>query len=169
MIPISIIRVFSISTSVSNSNFTFHYSNTEIYTQVEMTWALINATALCLHNFLRFANSGVMDLTVGTGGVVTTMYGPGGSYGNGKSSVGRSKQQRSNNAHNLKGFESVKMSNLGRSHHSANAAHADSISMASDSSQRNIVVRHTVDVQYGPQEGASQRGPTPQPGSEGKF
>lgn len=149
LIPISILRLLSIADSISSPNSTFEYTTTELYTQIEMTLALINATALCLHNFLRFANSGIMDMTVGTGGVVSTLYGPG------KSSTGRSRQCGTDKSNNPKAFESVKLSSLGRSqNNNANAFHADSISMASDSSRRNIMVRHTVDVQYEAPDGA---------------
>lgn len=161
MIAISILRLLSIANSISSPNFTFEYTTTELYTQIEMTLALINATALCLHNFLRFANSGIKDMTVGTGGAVSTPYGPG------RSSVGRSKQYGSNKSNNLKGFESVKLAPMGRSqNNNANAYHADSISMASDSSQRNIMVRHTVDVQYEAPDGAIH-GHAAGPGSGG--
>lgn len=149
LIPISVLRLLSITSTISSPDFTFHYTTTEIYTQVEMTYALVNATALCLHNFLHFANSRVTDITVGTDGAVTTLY------GTGKSSGGRSREHASSRSKHLKGFESVKMASLNI--HSANAVHAGSISVASDSSRRNIMVRHTIDVQYGAPGGESQK------------
>lgn len=163
LIPVSILRLLSVrsilTSSVERANFTFAYASTENYTQIEQTLALVNATVLCLHNFLRFANSGVTDITVGTGGVVTTLYG-GGSKGRSKGSYGVGGSGSNNHSSRLKGAfqESVKMATFSGNHsrgggreqgNTASAVHADSVSMASDSSQRNIMVRHTVDVQYG--------------------
>lgn len=150
LLPISILRLLSITRNIASPNFTFDYARTEIYTQVEMTFALLNATIICLHNFLRFANSGGLDMTVGTGGMVTKLY------GTGASSADRSRGHTGENLSSLKKRESVRLSNLGRQHTSS-AMRADSVSIASDSSQRKIVVRQTVDVQYGRPDSADRR------------
>ena len=163
LIPISIFRLLSLSHTLHSQNYPFHASTTQLLTQTEQACTLINATVLCLHNFLRLANSGITDMTVGTQGAVESLYG--------KLSAVKSKSGGgSNKSHHLKGgFENVKLATLSRSQNTATAAHGDSISVASDSSQRNIFVRRTVDVQYGAPEPGTQREHASSPVNKGAW
>ena len=110
-----------------------------------MAYALVAATALCFRNFLQSVNTGLLDMNVGHTGV-DTMYS--GSGATPKITLA-SKTLASKRSRQAKGFETVNLASLSRSENYARAGAGDGVSIASDSSQRGIMVRQTVDVRVG--------------------
>ena len=149
LIPIAILRLLSLLSSLRSHSFLFRYAMTETWTQGEMAYTLISATIPSLRIFLYSANTGLLpgDLTGKTNTESETI-----TYGTPrKGSAGLRNRSSKRTRSNGRVQESIKLSDLGRGENKSDARPADSISMASDSSQR-IIVRQTVDIEYSPAE-----------------
>lgn len=139
LIPVSIIRVVSLSRTLRSDVFLFDYVTPEIYTQAELCYAVLSATIPCLRIFLAAAQTGLLDLeatNTRTGDHNT------GSYAQ-RLSASRARR-------NWKGLDAIELTarEHGETVSKVMTAGEDNRSMASDSSEMAIVVRQTVDVRY---------------------
>lgn len=139
LIPVSILRLVSMSETLRSNIFLFDYVTTEIWTQAEMCFTILSATIPCLRIFLAAAQTGLLDL--GATDVRTGEYSKGGSgvrYGH----PSRSRKERG-------GHETYELRSRedNRTVSKAMASRGDNRSIESGSSERAIMVRHTVDVQ----------------------
>lgn len=139
LIPISILRLVSLSQTLKSDNFLFDCVTTEIWTQAELCFAVLSATIPCLRIFLAAAQTGLLDL--GATDIGTSAYNTGSRAHKLRSSrIKRSGQGDFNIELTARGH--------GETISKAVAGRGDSASMASDSSERAIVVRQTVNIQF---------------------
>ena len=133
----------------SNAN-NFNYVTTEVYTQVEMCYNLISATTPVLRIFLQAAKSGVHG-TVRDESLIEAR-GEGSRFTIGSSPYRTKIRSVYRSASRLQqgGRDStIELTSIDRGETITNAsAGSDEISVAIESSERAIVVRQTVDVQY---------------------
>ena len=145
LIPITIVRLKSLSTSLTSEEYLLDSVTTEYHTQVEMTFSLIAATIPCLRMFMEAAKTGLLGVSMWDAGTTT------GSYTrsrNGKniSNVSR-KQDTPSKRREV--AESIQLRDMSGGSNSAHARAASSKgSVVSDGSETAIIVRQTVDVTY---------------------
>jgi hypothetical protein len=146
LIPIAMMRLISLRTSLASEQPLLDAAKTEYYTQAEMTFSLIAATIPCLRIFMQAAKTGLLGISMWEAGTTT-----GGSYT--KSHAGKEAGKTSRIKSIVpKGHKEANVIQLRDWNQSSNMAsiHAtsDEISVASDSSETAIIVRQTVDVRY---------------------
>ena len=150
-IPLAVLRLVSLSESLASDELVFDYATTEVFTQGELCFSLISATIPCLRIFMQSANTGLLGKTTfdSTGDRSKASY-IGSRSGNFGASF-RSQDQINGRkrAHNRADVETIELHDrmVGETHTSA-VAGSDKQSVASDSSERAIIVRQTVDVVY---------------------
>jgi len=145
LIPIAIMRLKSLDTTLKSDNYLLAAAATEYYTQAEMTFSLIAATIPCLRLFMEAAKTGLLGIS---------MWGPGttsGSYT--RSYAGRdtglASKRRSIAAKAGEDIDGIHLRDWNQGSNSARAhATSDKVSIASDGSETAIIVRQTVDVRY---------------------
>ncbi|KAK3722987.1 hypothetical protein LTR37_002133 [Vermiconidia calcicola] len=171
LLPLAILRLVAFSRATRSSERLFDFVIPAVYLQAEMCYSLISATIPCLRIFLQAASSQFLlgenyidplESALATAGSTKAA----GSSGKG-GSAGNSTQRR--RPRGIGKGESFKLSNLsGKNNRESDginfgtnktrgetiteagrAGGADKISIASDSSRKAIVVRQTVNVQYG--------------------
>lgn len=145
------VRLISQSESFASTELIFDYATTEVFTQGELCFSVISATVPCLRIFMQSANTGLLGKTTfdSTGDRSRSSYigtrsgNFGTSFRSQDHTVGR------NRANNRADVETIELQDrkMGETHTSA-VAGSDKQSVASDSSERAIVVRQTVDVAY---------------------
>ena len=144
LIPISILRLLSLSRTLRSKVFTFDFATTEIFTQVEMCYALIAATTPCLRVFLRAMNTGLINRSV----IDSNGYYLGTATSGRSSMRGRDSHMGSKLGTAKSGIELTSRKHGETVWKAAPATGNDKKSIASDSSDRAIVVGQTVDVEY---------------------
>jgi len=145
LIPIAVMRLDSLSMSMSSNEHLLAAATTEYYTQAEMTFSLIAATIPCLRIFMEAAKTGLLGIS---------MWGPGttsGSYtrsyaGKEPGTTSRVRSTVTKRHGNDEGIQ-LRDWNHGSSVARAHAA-SDKASMRSDGSETAIIVRQTVNVSY---------------------
>ena len=145
ILAISVVRLVYLSRSIHSDKYFFAYVDTEILTQVEMSFALISATVPTLQIFLKAAKSSLLGETVHT------------IHGNHQQSFGGSRDPRNpsgkvesrltsrSRANDEQYIELSDRNNGKRSERISKESHGRSL--ASDSSERRIVVHPTFDIQ----------------------
>jgi hypothetical protein len=133
-----ILRLRTLSTLKTSENSLFAYAYVEIYTQARMCFALVSATMPCLHAYFQDAETGLLG-----GGLTATNS----SYtGSGRDvkyepSTNSKVPDSMRDAHELSGFTNAETI-------TSAAASSDTSSVTSSRSERAIVVKQTVNVQY---------------------
>jgi hypothetical protein len=146
LIPIAIMRLKSLSTSLASEEPLLDAAMSEYYTQVEMTFSLIAATIPCLRIFMEAAKTGLLGVSMWgadtmTGGSYTRSYA-------GKE-AGTISRLRSSVPKRPEEADIIQLRDWNQSSNSASIhATSDRISVASDSSETAIIVCQTVDVRY---------------------
>ena len=145
LLVLAILRLISIADSLSSNITLFKYATVEIYTQVEMCYNLVSGTIPCLGIFMQAARSGMLGgSVVDVDGVDESQLATAGSSSGTRNPLSRNRQKRAK----IEGY-ATELTNWSRGETATKAvAGSDRISMASDSSERGIVVRQTIDVQY---------------------
>ncbi|KAK5161469.1 hypothetical protein LTS14_001265 [Recurvomyces mirabilis] len=184
LLPISILRLLALSPALHNTNYLFASVEAGTWTQTEQCYAILSATTPCLRIFLSAAQTGLLNLEATSDG--GGAYYANGSFSQ-PLSRSRDKRLRSTRiqGHGYGGLSgSAAMSGGGGSRHSIELATRqrgetsarvvgmgsrpgmrddqvksgdDRGSMASDSSERAIVVRQTIDVRVQNLDGSSVR------------
>ena len=145
LIPIAIMRLQSLRTSLTSDEYLLDASSTEYYTQAGMTFSLIAATIPCLRLFMEAAKTGLLGIS---------MWGPGTTSGSYTKSYtakesGIMSKTRITAVQGREDAEDIQLRDWKQGSSSAHA-HATSgkISIASDGSETAIIVRQTADVRY---------------------
>lgn len=150
-IPLAVLRLLSLSESSSSNEPVFDYATTEVFTQAELCFSVISATIPCLRIFMQSANTGLLGKTTfdSTGDRSKASYigSRSGNFGISFRSQERASGRR--RANNRADMDTIELHDriVGETHTSAVAA-SDKQSVASDSSERAIIVKQTVDVVY---------------------
>jgi hypothetical protein len=143
--PIAIMRLKSLSVSLTSDNYLLDAATTEYYTQAEMTFSLIAATVPCPRLSMEAAKTGLLGIS---------MWGPGTTSGSYTRSYagkepGLASKARSTVAKEREESEGIQLRDWKQGSNSARAhATSDKVSIASDGSETAIIVRQTVDVRY---------------------
>ena len=141
LIIISVLRLYYIHQSLKSNEYLFKAVDSEVLTEVEMSYALIAATIPTLQIFLRAAKSTFLGDTNHTqSGSQVPAYGKGTGKNNSRGMVSKGKDgtQRSIELSDIAGGKTTTVITKGGS---------SARSLASDSSERAIVMHHTVDIQ----------------------
>lgn len=146
LILIAVIRLVTLSSTLTSPTFTFDFTQSEIATQAEMCYSVISATIPCLRIFVQSFNTGLLSANVlGTtsrdGTNRSTVKS--GSHGkhNGVSVTAERSWEERQMGHSME-LRDVPC----RSTISNVVEHEDSRSVGSDGSQNAIVVHRVVDV-----------------------
>ena len=138
-------RLKSLSTSLTSGEYLLDTAETEYYTQAEMTFSLIAATIPCLRLFMEAAKTGLLAISMWGPGTTSGSYTR--SYAGNQSGIGS--KTRSTMAKGREDSEGIKLRDWKQGSNSAHAhATSDKVSVASDGSETAIIVRQTVDVRY---------------------
>jgi hypothetical protein len=144
-IPLAIIRLKSLSISLTSNEYLLQSATTEYYTQAEMTFSLIAATIPCLRMFMEAAKTGLLGISMWEAGTTT------GSHTrsrNGKNTVAISRTQDTLSKRR-EVTESIQLRGMSGGSNSVHARAASCKgSVTSDGSETAIIVRQTVDVTY---------------------
>lgn len=145
LIPIAIMRLKSLSISLTSEEYLLDAARTEYFTQAEMTFSLIAATIPCLRIFMEAAKTGLLGISMWEAGTTTDSYSR--SYASKK--PGTYSRNRDTMTKARLGTESIQLRDRAEGSNSARAhATSDKVSVASDNSEAAIIVRQTVDVRY---------------------
>lgn len=150
-IPLAVLRLVSLSESLASDEPIFDYATTEVFTQGELCFSVMSATIPCLRIFMQSANTGLLGKTTfdSTGERSRASY-LGSRSGNFERSLLAQDQEygkkRGNNRTDVNAIELHDRA-VGETHTSAMAG-GDEHSVTSDSSERAIIVKQTVDVVY---------------------
>jgi hypothetical protein len=150
-IPLAVLRLISLSKSLASAELVFDYATTECFTQGEMCFSVISATIPCLRIFMHSAKTGLLGMTTfdSTGDRSKASYS--GSRSGNFASTSRSQDRSKAKKRAIKVVDEdiieLQDRRLGETHTSAMAG-SDKQSVTSDSSERAIIVRQTVDVVY---------------------
>jgi hypothetical protein len=147
LVPIAIVRLKSLSISLTSEEYLWDSATTEYHTQVEMTFSLIAATIPCLRMFMEAAKTGLLgismwgaDTTTGTGSYTRSR--------NGKK-TGDASRTRDTLSRRREGPEGIQLRDMSGGSSTVHARAASSKgSVISDGSETAIIVRQTVDVTY---------------------
>lgn len=146
LIVIAVIRLSSLSWTLTSPTFTFDFVQSEITTQAEMCYSVISATIPCLRIFVQSFNTGLLSANVlgttsreGTNGSVVKSGSNGRHNGASAAAEHRWEERQMGNSMELQ-------SGLCRSTITNVVEHDDSRSLTSDGSENAIVVHRVVDV-----------------------
>lgn len=146
LIPIAIMRLKSLSMSLTSEEYLLDSATTEYYTQAEMTFSLIAATIPCLRIFMEAAKTGLLGVSMWEAGTTS------GSYTRSYSGKTTGTMSRTGDITVSRGRElpeSIQLRDRNGASSSAHARAASSkASVTSDNSETAIIVRQTVDVTY---------------------
>ena len=150
-IPLAVLRLVSLSGSLASDEPIFDYATTEVFTQGELCFSVISATIPCLRIFMQSANTGLLGKTTfdSTCDRSKASY-IGSRSGNfGIQLLSQDHMNGKKRVHNRADLDAIELHdrNIGQTHTSAVVA-SDKLSVASDSSERAIIVKQTVDVVY---------------------
>lgn len=145
LIPIAVLRLKSLQTSLISEEHLLDAATTEYYTQAEMTFSLIAATIPCLRIFMEAAKTGLLGISMWEAGTTTGSYTR--SYaGKEQGNVSRAKGIVSRECEVAEGIQlrdRSEGSNVARAR-----ATSDRVSVASIGSETAIIVKQTFDVRY---------------------
>ena len=146
LILIAIIRLTTLSSTLTSPTFTFDFTKSEIATQAEMCYSVISATIPCLRIFVQSFNTGLLSANVlGTsskdGTNRSTVKSGSGTRHNGVSVAAERSWEERQKGHSME-LQNVPC----RSTISNVIEHDDSRSVESEGSQNAIVVHRVVDV-----------------------
>ena len=158
IIVLSALRLWSLSRTLSDPDYTLALADTEIWTQFELHYNVVSATIPCLRIFLRAFHTDQLTHMISIhdeSGVPSNAATKGQSSAplssiiaaalGGSNWTGQDNDEISTFEEKVKGYgktESSAMRNEGK------GIARDEASMASDWSERAIVVKQTVDVHY---------------------
>jgi hypothetical protein len=146
LIPIAIIRLMNLSTSLTSEEYLLDSATTEYYTQAEMTFSLIAATIPCLRMFMEAAKTGLLGVSTWEDETTTGSYMK--SYKGNKTGATSRTQDTVSKQRDVD--ESIQFCDMNGGSCSVHARAASSKgSVTSDGSKTAIIVRQTVDVTYG--------------------
>lgn len=144
LIPIAIMRIKSLSISLTSDEYLLDAATTEYYTQAEMTFSVIAATIPCLRIFMEAAKTGLLGISMWEAGTTS------GSYT--RSRTGKetgTTRTRDTTPRRRDVTESIQLRDRNEGSSSTRAhATSDKVSITSDNSETAIIVRQTVDVRY---------------------
>ena len=144
-------RLVSLSDSLASNELIFDYATTEVFTQGELCFSVIAATIPCLRIFMQSANTGLLGKTTfdSTHDRSRASYIRSRSGNFGISFLSQDQTAGKKRAHNRADVDTIELRDrmIGETQTSAVAA-SDKHSVASDSSERAIIVKQTVDVVY---------------------
>lgn len=151
-IPLAILRLISLSNSLASTELVFDYAMTEALTQGELCFSVISATIPCLRIFMQSAKTGLLGMSTfdSSGDRSKTGYlgSRSGTFGRTTSrSLDKLKGKRKADTREEADTIELQDRSFGQTHTSA-VAGSDNQSVASDCSERAIIVRQTVDVVY---------------------
>jgi hypothetical protein len=141
----------SLSKTLGSTELVFDHATTECFTQGELCFSVVSATIPCLRIFMHSAKTGLLGMTTfdSTGDRSRTSYlgSRSGNFASTSRSQDRSKAKKK--ANKLVDEDTIELQDrsCGETHTSAMAG-SDKQSVTSDSSERAIIVRQTVDVVY---------------------
>lgn len=150
------LRLISLSKSLTSAEQIFDHATSEVFTQAELCYLVISATIPCLRIFMQSVNTGLLGMTTFDESTTdrsnpTYLASRSGNFG-GKKMSSKSKGNKSK-AHGMNTNRTVSIELQDRALWGKNSSHAvgggsDKHSVASDSSERAIIVQQTVDVRY---------------------
>jgi hypothetical protein len=141
----------SLSNSLASTELIFDYATTECFTQGGLCFSVISATIPCLRIFMHSAKTGLLGMTAfdSTGDRSRASY-LGSRSGNFASTArSQDKSRAKKKANKVVDEDTIELQDrsFGETHTIA-VAGSDKQSVTSDSSERAIIVRQTVDVVY---------------------
>jgi hypothetical protein len=145
LVPIAIVRLKSLSISLTSEEYLLDTATTEYHTQVEMTFSLIAATIPCLRMFMEAAKTGLLGVSMWDAGTTT------GSYTRSRTgkNTGNMSRTRDTLSRPREVTEGIHLRDMAGGSNSAHARAASSKgSVTSEGSETAIIVRQTVDVTY---------------------
>ena len=146
LIVIAVIRLITLSWTLTSPTFTFDFVQSEITTQAEMCYSVISATIPCLRIFVQSFNTGLLSANVlGTTSRDGTKRSVVKSGSNGKCN-GAIAATESHWEERQMGNSIELQSGLCRSTITNVVEHDDSQSITSDGSENAIVVHRVIDV-----------------------
>jgi hypothetical protein len=150
-IPLAVLRLISLSKSLASAELVFDYATTECFTQGEMCYSIISATIPCLRIFMHSAKTGLLGMatfdSTGDRSKASYLGSRSGNFASTSRSQDRSKAKKRTIKVVDEDIIELQDRRLGETHTSAMAG-SDKQSVTSDSSERAIIVRQTVDVVY---------------------
>ncbi|KAK5107233.1 hypothetical protein LTR62_001613 [Meristemomyces frigidus] len=146
LIPISIVRLVVLNRALKSDDFLFSAVGPEVLTQIEMCYAVLSATIPCLRIFLSAAQTGLLNLEATDKAT--------GYYGNGSHSKPLSRSRKNRSATQRSGG-SIELATRkhGETISKITRVGGDARSMESDSSERAIMVRQTIDIKIDDDDG----------------
>ena len=145
LIPIAIIRLKNLSTSLTSKEYLLDSATTEYYTQAEMTFSLIAATITCLRMFMEAAKTGLLGVSTWEDSTAMGSYMK--SYiGKKSGATPRTQDTVSRQRDAAEVIQLRDMNGGSASVHARAASSKDSV--VSEGSETAIIVRQTVDVTY---------------------
>ena len=146
LIAIAVIRLITLSWTLTSATFTFDFIQSEITTQAEMCYSVVSATIPCLRIFVQSFNTGLLSANVlGTNSKDGTNRSVVKSGSNGKRN-GAIATTESHWEEQQMGHSIELQSGLCRSTITNVVEHDDSRSLTSDGSENAIVVHRVIDV-----------------------
>jgi hypothetical protein len=141
----------SLSKTLGSTELVFYHATTECFTQGELCFSVVSATIPCLRIFMHSAKTGLLGMTTfdSTGDRSRTSYlgSRSGNFASTSRSQDRSKAKKKANKLVDEDTIELHIRSCGEIHTSAMAG-SDKQSVTSDSSERAIIVRQTVDIVY---------------------
>ncbi|KAK5105717.1 hypothetical protein LTR62_002342 [Meristemomyces frigidus] len=146
LLPISIVRLVVLNRALKSDDFLFSAVAPEVLTQIEMCYAVLSAAIPCLRIFLSAAQTSLLNLEATD---KATGYYSNGSYSKplSCSRKNRSATQRSRGSIELATRKPAQTISI------ITGMGGDARSMESDSSERAIMVRQTIDIKIDDDDG----------------
>ncbi|KAM0716068.1 hypothetical protein Q7P37_008582 [Cladosporium fusiforme] len=154
-IPLAAMRLISLSKSLTSTEQIFDHATSEILTQAELCYSVISATIPCLRIFMQSVNTGLLGMTTFDESSTdrsnpTYLASRSGNFGGKRPMKGTKIGEKKADPMNTSKTASIELQDRALwGENSANAVGgSDKNSMASDSSERAIMVHQTIDVRY---------------------
>jgi hypothetical protein len=145
LVPIAIVRLKSLSTSLTSEEYLMDIATTEYHTQVEMTFSLVAATIPCLRMFMEAAKTGLLGVSMFDADTNTGSY----TISRSGKKTGDTSRTRDTLSRRREVTDDTQLRNMAEGSSSVHARAASSKgSVVSDGSETAIIVRQTVDVTY---------------------
>lgn len=148
-------RLMSLSRSLTSTEQIFDHASSEIFTQAELCYSVVSATIPCLRIFMQSANTGLLGMTTFDESTTdrsdpTYFTSRSGNYRGTKSFNKQKGKLNKANVMNTNRTVSIELQvRTMWGENSTNAvAGSDKHSVASDSSERAIMVQQTINVHY---------------------
>lgn len=148
-------RLISLSRSLTSTEQVFDHATSEVFTQAELCYSVISATIPCLRIFMQSANTGLLGMTTFDESTTdrsdpTYLTSRSENYGGKRSSNKQKGRMKKANVMNTNRTVSIELQDRAMwGENSTNAvAGSDKHSVASDGSERAIMVQQTINVHY---------------------